>query len=101
MGQYYYLISSLPYLKISDEQSLRPKEFLNTCEAWLSESDMCMVRGASINEPFMDQVSHEVLKNWKNFEVNLRNFLLQFRSRNLGVEIKQYIRMCKRFKVKL
>ncbi|MBN1621697.1 MAG: DUF2764 family protein [Endomicrobiales bacterium] len=90
--QYYYLVSSLPLLKINEEPSITSSDFIGLCEPWVGKKDLSMVSGASIEEPFLKGPSHEVLRRWSDFEKNLRNTLVVSRAKKLGLEVKHFTR---------
>jgi hypothetical protein len=92
MAQYYYLVSSLPYLRMNEEEAVKTEEFMALCRPWLGSYDMQLLMGAGINRPFSGQYGHEVLEKWKNFETGLRNSLVSYRAKNLNVEPKRYFR---------
>jgi len=79
MTKYYYLVSSLPYLRWGRELAVTTGFFLGECAKWLTPEDMKILRSA-------DAKCHEgrcedtaVLKEWKEFDLRLRTKLSEIR----------------------
>lgn len=74
-NKYYYLVSSLPYLKFAHAGLIGIKVFLLECGKWLHEKDMQQLAAASINDFFVKADDAPVVKAWKNFDSDLRKEL--------------------------
>jgi hypothetical protein len=78
MSQYYYLISSLPYLRQGGEPPLRSVDFLAQCAAQLNPTEVsCFVDVGLI--PRVTAAS-PVEARWNEYETYLRNALVRIRA---------------------
>lgn len=73
-GKYYYLVASLPYLKM-EEKGITKEAFLSECLKWLSLEDYSALREAELG--LLEKVSFEVpaLIDWKRFDTALKKDL--------------------------
>jgi hypothetical protein len=85
MAQYYYAVSTLPFLSYEGEPRISSTEFLELCASRLTEEDRQAVRSASLLPPDRPAASdfaarNEVLRRWYRFERGLRNELARVRA---------------------
>ena len=73
-GKYYYLVSSLPYLKM-EEKGITKEAFLAECLKWLSLADYRALEEADMG--MLEKTSFEVpvLIDWKSFDESLKKDL--------------------------
>ena len=94
MDKYYYLVSSLPFLRFNEKPLLHHKDLLKDCRMWLHGEDMRQMECARIdieNIP-LENVSNAVLWDWIIFENTIRNELVRLRASNLGIQPDQFLR---------
>jgi hypothetical protein len=94
MARFYYLVSSLPFLRLRDKPPVRLGAFLDSCASWLSEKEMSQVIGARLdvdNIP-VERVFHPALDRWVVFENSLRSELVRIRAGRLGVQAEPFLR---------
>jgi len=92
-NKYYYLVSSLPYLRFKGEPPITRSDFLDECNKWLSPEDMRTLLSVDLSA---DLSSHEessgdteLLKEWENFDLRLKEELARFRAaRRKGEDYK-------------
>ena len=92
MGNYYYTVSSLPYLGFDDEPVITMHEFIGICLSTLTENDFKTVESVSLSEFEKMDSSVSVIERWVSWESSLRNELVKLRGASLGVESDRYIR---------
>lgn len=92
MGNYYYTVSSLPYLDFDAEPVITMHEFIDICQSTLTEDDFKTVESVSLSEPDGMNSSIPIIRRWISWESSLRNELVKLRSVKLGVESGLYIR---------
>lgn len=78
-NKYYYLVSSLPYLKFAEASPITRDEFLSECRKWLSGFDFAKVASVNIDSLDVTPQDAEVIKKWKYFELALRQELATIR----------------------
>ncbi len=91
MSQYYYSVSSLPFLLYNTKVKLTSEEFLNSCVVELSENDYSLLESSSIYSFKESKYRCEVLEKWQNWETSLRNELVKLRSQNLDLDPDKYL----------
>ncbi len=79
MNKYYYLTTSLPYLRFGSDALISSEEFLCECEKWVSPKEMEFLDGA--RNPFHEQREKDTLclKEWWEFNKELVEELGRFR----------------------
>jgi hypothetical protein len=88
-GKYYYLVASLPHLRLDGESPISGDRFLSECEKWLSEHDMETLRAASIRSAEKAHGDVDLLARWEDFEGTFRKNLAAARAyRKKGEEGK-------------
>ncbi len=92
MSNYYYTVSSLPYLDFGAEPVITMKEFINICNSTLTEVDFRTVESVSLS--LLDEMNSSVslIGRWVSWESSLRNELVKLRSVFLGVEPAEYLK---------
>lgn len=89
MNKYYYLVSSLPYLKFDSPEFFSREEFLKFCQLWLSDADFKILSAADISDYIYKDSDLSITKAWKDFDYSLRLELLHAReSRRQGLPQK-------------
>ena len=91
MGQYYFTVSSLPWLDFESEPPVSMDTFNDVCESTLREEDYSLVKKASLDD-FDFETANPVLKRWTVFEQSLRNELAKLRGANLGIDAQKYVK---------
>ncbi|MBU1853168.1 MAG: DUF2764 domain-containing protein [Candidatus Omnitrophica bacterium] len=92
MRQYYYLIASLPMLEFGMKIPFSYRQFLLLCREHLSIADMEIIKRVRI-EPCEDIEEDSLsLREWKEFDIALRNEIVRFRAGKKGLDPIQYIR---------
>ena len=79
MSKYYYLVASLPYLKLKGEMPITTDFFLDECKKWLSDEDWKMLLSAEVHCQEGRCEDTQVLKEWKEFDLSLREKLAEIR----------------------
>ncbi|MBW1997658.1 MAG: DUF2764 family protein [Deltaproteobacteria bacterium] len=94
MAEYYYVLSSMPYLKFPESPLLSHEEFVESCALWVSSEEYGQLRLGllDIDRIPPDVVSNAFLRRWVSFENTLRNELVKWRAKNLGLVEEKYIR---------
>ena len=92
MSAYYYLVSSLPMLEFGGKIPVPYGEFLNRCHGQLDATDMKIIERARIGafEDISDKC--RVLKEWKEFETDIRNEIVRYRAAKFSKDPARYIR---------
>lgn len=92
MRHYYYLISSLPILKFGTQSPISRNNFLGFCREQLSSSDFKIITRVSIL-PYekIEDVSSS-LREWKRFDISLRNEIARSRATKKAKDVFAYIR---------
>ena len=75
VNKYYYLVSSLPYLRFAQQPPMGKESFLRESNKWLKPHDMDILSAASINDFSIRQEDSSVIKQWKEFDLGLRTEL--------------------------
>ena len=83
MRQYYFTVSSLPYLRLDEAPGLTLDEFHAACEPWVSPQDLRLIKAADL-DPTVEGPSSPVLDSWRGWERALRNELVRPRAQRLG-----------------
>lgn len=92
MGQYYYLIASLPMLEFRMKPPFSYAVFLSACSEWVSSTDMGIVRRANTAPCENADDGSSILRGWKGFDIVLRNETARQRARRRGKDPGSYIR---------
>ena len=94
MAEYFYMVSSLPFLQFKEPPLIKYKQFLKDCSMWLSTGDRVQVTHARIDieNILLEEVSNKVLWDWIIFENSLRNELVKLRASHVGVRAEGFLR---------
>jgi hypothetical protein len=90
--QYYYVITSLPYLSLSEELPIRKDEFLVDCKKYLKETDFDKLESVSLFNSGENEVPLDVIRRFFKWERGIRNALVRLRAARLGLEPDEFIR---------
>ncbi len=90
--QYYYVISSLPYLSLNDELPIRKNDFLSVCKESLKTTDFEILRSIDLLEADQDKVPLGVIRSFYSWEREVRNALVKLRAERLGLDSADFIR---------
>jgi hypothetical protein len=75
LSKYYYLVSSLPYLRFGQASPIGKEAFLLECAKWLTRKDMDILSKASLNDFTIGPYDATIIREWKEFDFNLRKEL--------------------------
>jgi len=68
------------------------KKFLQLCRTLISDSDINILKTASISGEYPQQTVQPALKRWRDFDTALRDELVKIRAARRGVEPLKYLR---------
>ncbi|MHC4270067.1 MAG: DUF2764 family protein [Planctomycetota bacterium] len=91
-GQYYYVITSLPYLSLSEELPIRKDDFLANCKNYLKRIDFDILESVSLFDAEENEVPLGVIRRFFRWERGIRNALVRLRAKSLGLEPDEFIR---------
>lgn len=91
---FFYLISSLPYLNFTDKPLLSWNSYQNECMSWLNKSDLSQISNSilEIENIAISDVWHPALLKWIIFENSIRTELIRFRTANLKIQPDSFIK---------
>ncbi|MDP2938667.1 MAG: DUF2764 family protein [Candidatus Omnitrophota bacterium] len=92
---YTYLISSLPSLQFGGKPAFSFQGFLDYCQRLIPESDIQILRKVSISGDYPRQNIQPTLKNWHDFDTQLRNELVKIRASLKHLDATKYLRQDK------
>ncbi|OGV32056.1 MAG: hypothetical protein A2020_14120 [Lentisphaerae bacterium GWF2_45_14] len=93
MGQYYYLISSLPMIRQDEVPGISIESFLEECAKWLDENEMGIINGLSLVPGVTEEAFKvESLESWTEWEDCLRNRLARQRGHKLNRDVEAVCR---------
>jgi hypothetical protein len=78
-SKYYYLVSSLPFLRPAQGPGISRDVFLSECRQWLGQKDMKALQSVSLNNFTVVKEDIPVIRAWKEFEARLREELAVLR----------------------
>lgn len=88
MKDYWYLVSSLPYLRFGEKPSMGAEAFRAACVGWLSEDELSVVDAVlDGREPPAGTASA-----WWNGEVQLRDAVVRVRAKNRGTDASPFMK---------
>jgi len=91
LSQYYYTISSLPFLLFGDDAPLTSDEFFQRCEVELSEEQVSELLALKPGlEP--DSGASELVNKWTEWDFSLRNELVRLRAKDLSLDETSWLR---------
>ena len=79
MADYYYLVSSLPLLNMDSVPDRTPAEFTAECRRWLTPEQQQLIGGLALVPDAVDQNTNKTLRDWKVWEICLRNAIIRHR----------------------
>ncbi|MCM8819960.1 MAG: DUF2764 domain-containing protein [Candidatus Omnitrophica bacterium] len=88
---YPYLVSSLFPLNFEAQPPYSFEEFIDYCARFLSEEQLEILKNISLEINFKEQ-SNSLLKKWQDFNIALKNALLEFRAQKLQKSPTEYIK---------
>ena len=91
-GQYYYVITSLPYLSLSEEIPIRKDDFLANCKKYLKKTDFDILESVSLFDAEENEVPLGVMRRFFRWERGVRNALVRLRAESLDLEPDEFIR---------
>lgn len=91
MDQYYYAVSSLPFLDFDNTPSIKVDEFISICKSNLAEKDFNIISSVSLAELKEMDFNIALIRRWVSWEGSLRNELVKLRAVSLAVESGPYI----------
>jgi hypothetical protein len=89
---YYYLTASLPMLEFGMKTPFSYEGFLSFCGEQLSPDDVKAVERASISGFEDEKEPYLALREWKKYNIAVRNELVRIRARKKTKGPSQYIR---------
>jgi Protein of unknown function (DUF2764) len=91
LDQYYYAVSSLPFLGFDNTPSIKLDEFIAICKSTLVEKDFDVINSISLNNLREMDPGISVLKKWISWEGTLRNEIAKLRTDSLGFDSGEYL----------
>ncbi|MBI9100886.1 MAG: DUF2764 family protein [Spirochaetales bacterium] len=97
MSQYYFLVSSLPYLLSGGQAEITIKDFLSDCKSNMTAEEYVILEACKLYPAFKtgddaEVISHPVLNRWKSWETTLRNELVKLRASTLKTDGDVFLR---------
>ena len=94
MAEYYYLVTSLPFLRYKEPPALCYKDFIDSCAFWMNKKGLHQVKRARIDieNINIEEITNPLLSSWMVFEHSLRNELVRSRAQNVEVQAENYLR---------
>lgn len=89
MSKQYYLLSSLPELKLGDRPYFEESDFLEECRKWLSGKEMASLMKAKLGNVRISTKELPVVARWKQFDKDLRAELKELRRARKGKDKKR------------
>ena len=91
MSQYYYAVSSLPFLDFESVPLLTISEFIDICRSTLTEKDFEILNSLNLDGIKDSDSSLPLLKKWVSWEGTLRNEIVRLRADSLDMEAETYL----------
>ncbi|MCF6335678.1 MAG: DUF2764 domain-containing protein [Spirochaetales bacterium] len=92
MGNYYYAVSSLPFLVFDVEPVITMLEFNDICNSAVSSADMKIIDSVVLSETDRADVDIPLLAEWRAWEGSLRNELAKLRGSDMEVLYDSWLR---------
>jgi len=96
LSQYYFLVSSLPYLTKDSTVQLTVSSFMELCREQLTKNDLNIIEKCSLDNFIIGKNINSTYLRWQLWEINLRNELLKLRSQKKGAQQDKYLVSCDR-----
>ena len=90
--QYYYVITSLPSLSLSEELPVRKDDFLANCEKYLKKTDFNILESISLFDVEKDEAFFDIVRRFFGWERGVRNALVRLRAEKLGLKPDEFVR---------
>ncbi len=91
MDQYYYAVSSLPFLDFNIAPLIKVVDFYAICSSALEEKQYNIIKSVSISDLKAMNPSVTVIKKWLSWEGSLRNEIAKLRAESLGYDSGPFI----------
>jgi len=92
LSQYYFLVSSLPYLLPRSDAPIDYPSFLETCGAHISEKEQGTLEACLLGSGAENLGHHPLLDRWIKWESALKNELVLLRAHNQKIEPEKWVR---------
>ncbi|MBU1084223.1 MAG: DUF2764 family protein [Candidatus Omnitrophota bacterium] len=79
MAKYYYLKSTLPYLRFGKAPAVKVRSFLEECAKWMNSADMEAILGATLGDNDLREKEQKASLDWKKFDIALRREIADIR----------------------
>jgi hypothetical protein len=90
LSQYYFLVSSLPYLQKDVNVQLSVKDFESLCREQMSDRDFLIIEKCKLDNFNNEESVNKTFSKWQVHEISLRNELLKLRAQKKGVQAEKY-----------
>jgi hypothetical protein len=93
MGEYYYIVASLPLLRWGEAPPITHHEFLEVCDSQLGRGEREQIQWARLDpeEIPMEKRLHPLLLQWAAFENTIRNELVRLRAEKTGRSGEEFL----------
>lgn len=92
-SKYYFLLSSLPMLKMGEVPGITANEFLSYCSEFIHDDKWDLLKSLTLIPSGKTSFSADTLVGkYYHWEIALRNSIVRLRSANLGSSFEQFIR---------
>lgn len=88
VSQYYYLLASLPSLKIGEKPAITKAQFYSECEKFCTKKDLKAIKSASLNTKENSKLSF--MKEFCHFREMVNNEMVALRAENLKKDGEKY-----------
>ena len=92
MREYYYLVATLPLLEFGMRMPISYEDFLSSCREQLSSKDFEIIKRTNIAPTEEAKDPCFTLRQWKGFDITLRNELSRYRASKKSKDTAAYIR---------
>ncbi len=93
MGQFYFLVASLPTVSYESRDAIEPDAFLDIARGHLTDGELDVLERASIAPSPAESVGHRIIDDWNRFERGLRNALVRVRATQRRVDAAVHLRI--------
>jgi hypothetical protein len=90
--EYYYFMASLPMLEFGAKMPFSRDRFINLCREYLTLMDAEFIQRVNILPNENAEDSSRILREWKRFDIILRNEMARSRALKYGMDAQPYIR---------
>jgi hypothetical protein len=85
-NKYYYLVASLPSLRLGRKSRITKEAFLYECEKWLTPGDMKYLLSADYSDGMPPRTENELLNDLRKMDYGLREDLAEIRKAQMRDE---------------